>query len=61
MSELVLFHQILPCVSIAPFGRPVVPLVYMMTATSSSVTVTPDRIGSFAPISSSVEGHPSAD
>ena len=29
------FHQKLPCVSIAPLGRPVVPEVYMTTATSS--------------------------
>ena len=33
---LVLFHQKLPCVSIAPFGRPVVPEVYMIMATSSA-------------------------
>ena len=37
---LTLFHQKLPCVSIAPFGRPVVPEVYMIIATSSSPTRT---------------------
>ena len=40
-SMLVLFHQMLPCVSIAPLGRPVVPLVYMMMATSSASTGSP--------------------
>ena len=31
-----LFHQMLPWVSMAPLGRPVVPEVYMITATSSA-------------------------
>ena len=39
-SALMLFHQKLPCVSMAPFGRPVVPEVYMIIATSSSPTST---------------------
>ena len=30
-AQLALFHQKLPCVSIAPFGSPVVPDVYMIT------------------------------
>ena len=34
----VLFHHRLAWVSIAPFGRPVVPEVYMMSATSSGWT-----------------------
>ena len=37
-SALVLFHQRLAWVSMAPLGRPVVPDVYMMTATSSAST-----------------------
>ena len=38
--QLALFHQMLPWVSIAPLGLPVVPDVYMMSATSSSRTRT---------------------
>ncbi len=37
-AALTLFHRRLPWVSIAPFGRPVVPEVYMMIATSPSPT-----------------------
>ena len=37
-SALVLFHQRLAWVSMAPLGRPVVPDVYMITATSSAST-----------------------
>ena len=33
-----LFQMMLPCVSIAPFGRPVVPDVYMISATSLIAT-----------------------
>ena len=33
-----LFQMMLPWVSMAPFGRPVVPDVYMITATSSIAT-----------------------
>ncbi len=33
-AALTLFHSRLPWVSMAPFGRPVVPEVYMMTAVS---------------------------
>ena len=47
LAALALFHQKLACVSIAPFGRPVVPEVYMMTATASASTagVSRDRCG----------------
>ena len=35
---LTLFQKMFPCVSIAPLGMPVVPEVYMSSATSSSRT-----------------------
>ncbi len=35
---LVLFHQMLAWVSMAPLGRPVVPDVYMISATDSGST-----------------------
>jgi HD domain len=38
VSMLTAFHSLLPCVSIAPLGCPVVPDVYMITATSWSYT-----------------------
>ena len=37
-DALMLFHRMLPCDSIAPFGRPVVPDVYMIHAMPSSDT-----------------------
>ena len=37
-DALMLFQRTLPCVSMAPLGRPVVPDVYMIQATSSRET-----------------------
>jgi hypothetical protein len=37
-NALMLFQMMLPWVSIAPFGRPVVPDVYMISATSVMAT-----------------------
>ncbi len=47
-DALALFHQKLPWVSIAPFGRPVVPDVYMITAVASASTASVSVTGSAA-------------
>ena len=46
-KKFTLFHAMLPCVSIAPLGRPVVPDVYMISATSSACTGTAAGSGGF--------------
>ena len=55
-----LFQKILPCVSIAPLGRPVVPEVYMISATSSASTRSAAASGSTCSVSSSRPVHPGA-
>ena len=51
-APLMLAHQKLPWVSMAPLGRPVVPDVYMITATSSSAVSTRSASGAASPTNS---------
>ncbi|HEY5120300.1 MAG TPA: hypothetical protein VII84_01885 [Acidimicrobiales bacterium] len=58
-SEFTLFHAMLPWVNMAPFGRPVVPDVYMIRATSSAPTLTPCARGTLVARTSSSPSQPS--